>query len=60
MTASEDRLREMTKMMEQQYSDDQLVEVAPDGTLRPVGTTPGQSIVLRDPRGEYGADRIAA
>lgn len=52
MGASDERFRELKKALDDQY-DDQPVEIAPDGSVQPVGKTPGQSVVLRDPPGEY-------
>jgi hypothetical protein len=57
MSTSDDRFTELKKIMDAQYHDDQLVEIAPDGSVQPVGKTPGQSVVLRDPPGEYACRR---
>jgi hypothetical protein len=54
MSTSDDRFRELRKALDDQYTDDQLVVIGPDGAVRPVQSgSPGQSIVLRDPQGEY-------
>jgi hypothetical protein len=49
---SEERFQELKKALESQY-DDEPVEIASDGSVQAVGETPGQSLVLRDPQGEF-------
>jgi hypothetical protein len=53
MSSSEDRFNELKKVLQDQ-SDDEPVVITSDGTVQPVEkSAPGQSVVLRDPHGEY-------
>lgn len=57
MSTSEDRFNELKRVLEDQ-SDDEPVVIGSDGSIQPVEKAPGQSVVLRDPHGEYLASPI--